>query len=96
MSADATKEAGTTQRSSNRKVRTGIVSSDKMDKTIVIEIKMRKKHPLYGKTIPATKKIYAHDPENQAEEGDLVEVMETRPLSKTKCWRLIKILEKKK
>ena len=84
------------KRVSRRKVRTGIVSSDKMEKTITVLFKSRKKHPLYGKMMPFTKKLTAHDEKNEAKEGDLVEIMETRPLSKKKCWRLIKVLERTK
>jgi small subunit ribosomal protein S17 len=77
-----------------RKVRTGIVKSAKMDKTIVVAVERTLQHSTYGKTVNKTTKLYAHDPENQAGQGDQVEVMETRPLSKTKRWRLMKILQK--
>ena len=80
----------------NRKVRIGIVSSDKMDKTIVVAIKSRKTHPLYGKTINYTNKLKAHDENNEAGVGDTVKLMETRPLSKDKRWRLVQIVEKAK
>jgi small subunit ribosomal protein S17 len=80
----------------NRKVREGIVVSDKMDKTIVVAIKDKAKHPLYKKTINKTKKLKAHDENNEAGIGDKVEVMETRHLSRDKCWRLVKIVEKAK
>ncbi|MDE6398803.1 MAG: 30S ribosomal protein S17 [Clostridiales bacterium] len=80
----------------NRKVREGIVVSDKMDKTIVVAIKDKAKHPLYKKTINKTKKLKAHDENNEAGIGDTVEVMETRHLSRDKCWRLVKIVEKAK
>ncbi len=86
----------TSQRNSNRKVRQGIVCSDKMDKTITLSFVEKKKHSLYGKMMSFTKKLKAHDENNEAKEGDLVEIMETRPLSKLKCWRLIKIIELKK
>jgi small subunit ribosomal protein S17 len=79
---------------SRRKVRTGTVTSAKMDKTIVVKVERAFKHPQYGKTVKRTSKVYAHDEENQAGVGDVVMVMETRPLSKTKRWRLTKILEK--
>lgn len=80
----------------NRKVREGIVVSDKMDKTIVVAIKDKAKHPLYKKTINKTKKLKVHDENNEAGIGDTVEVMETRHLSRDKCWRLVKIVEKAK
>jgi len=79
-----------------RKTRTGVVVSDKMDKTIVVVIKDKVKHPLYGKTINLTKRLKAHDENNEAGIGDRVVVMETRPLSKDKRWRLVEILEKAK
>jgi small subunit ribosomal protein S17 len=77
-----------------RKVRTGIVKSAKMDKTIVVAVERTLQHAVYGKTIKKTTSLYAHDPENQAGQGDQVMIMETRPLSKTKRWRLTKILQK--
>ena len=80
----------------NRKVRTGVVVSDKMDKTIVVAIRSRITHPLYGKTMNRTTKLKAHDEENQCGIGDTVKVMETRPLSKDKRWRLVEIIEKAK
>lgn len=76
-----------------RKVRTGMVVSDKMDKTIVVAVENRYKHPLYGKTLVRTKKFKAHDEENKCHIGDKVKIMETRPLSKEKRWRLVEILE---
>lgn len=80
----------------NRKVREGIVVSDKMDKTIVVAIRDKTKHPLYKKTINTTKKLKAHDENNEAGIGDKVEIMETRHLSRDKCWRLVKVVEKAK
>ena len=80
----------------NRKVREGIVVSDKMDKTIVVAIKDKTKHPLYKKTINTTKKLKVHDENNEAGIGDTVEIMETRHISRDKCWRLVKIVEKAK
>lgn len=80
----------------NRKVREGIVVSDKMDKTIVVIIRDKAKHPLYKKTINKTKKLKAHDENNECGIGDKVEIVETRHLSKDKCWRLAKIVEKAK
>ena len=79
-----------------RKVRRGYVVSDKMDKTIVVEVEDRVKHPLYGKVIRRTSKVKAHDEANSAGIGDLVLINETRPLSATKRWRLVEILEKAK
>jgi small subunit ribosomal protein S17 len=80
----------------SRKTRTGIVTSDKMDKTITVAVVNRKSHPVYGKTLTTTVKLKAHDDTNDAKEGDTVEIMETRPLSKTKRWRLIRVVERKK
>lgn len=80
----------------HRKVREGIVVSDKMDKTIVVAIQDKTKHPLYKKTINTTKKLKAHDENNEAGIGDTVEIMETRPLSRDKRWRLVKVVEKAK
>jgi small subunit ribosomal protein S17 len=80
----------------SRKTRTGIVTSDKMDKTVTVAVVNRKSHPVYGKTLTTTVKLKAHDEQNDAKEGDTVEIMETRPLSKTKRWRLIRIVERKK
>ena len=77
-----------------RKVREGLVVSDKMDKTIVVSLEDRVKHPLYGKVIRRTSKVKAHDEANTAGVGDTVRIVETRPLSKTKRWRLAEIVEK--
>jgi len=79
-----------------RKTRRGYVVSDKMDKTVVVEVEDRVKHPLYGKVMTRTSKVKAHDEANSAGVGDLVLIMETRPLSATKRWRLVEILEKAK
>ena len=79
-----------------RKVRVGMVVSDKMDKTVVIAIEDNVKHPVYGKIIKRTLKVHAHDENNECGIGDTVEIMETRPLSKTKRWRLVSIIEKAK
>ena len=79
-----------------RKTRTGVVVSDKMDKTIVVEIRTRVKHPLYGKIMNRTKTFKAHDENNECGIGDTVLIMETRPLSKDKRWRLVEIIEKAK
>ena len=79
-----------------RKTRIGVVVSDKMDKTVVVAIRTRVKHPLYGKIMNRTNKIKVHDEENQCGIGDTVKIMETRPLSKDKRWRLVEIIEKAK
>ena len=79
-----------------RKVRQGVVSSDKMDKTITVAVKWKEKHPIYGKFVNKTKKYHAHDEKNECNIGDTVRIMETRPLSRTKRWRLIEIIEKAK
>lgn len=79
-----------------RKTRVGVVISDKMDKTITVEIKTRVRHPLYGKIMNQTSKLKAHDENNECGIGDTVRVMETRPLSRQKRWRLIEIIEKAK
>ncbi len=79
-----------------RKERIGVVSSNKMDKTIVVSEVTRVKHPKYGKFVLSTKKYTAHDEENVCSEGDTVKIMETRPLSKNKRWRLVEVLEKVK
>jgi len=79
-----------------RKQRTGVVTSTKMDKTIVVATKFKEKHPIYGKFVSKTKKYHAHDENNECNVGDTVQIMETRPLSKTKRWRLVKIVERAK
>ena len=79
-----------------RKSRVGLVTSDKMDKTVVIEIRERVKHPLYGKIVNRTKKFKAHDENNECGIGDTVRIVETRPLSKDKCGRVVEIIEKAK
>ena len=79
-----------------RKTRVGLVVSNKMDKTIVVAVQDNVKHPIYGKIIKRTLKLHAHDEENTCNIGDKVEVMETRPLSKTKRWRLVEIMERAK
>ena len=79
-----------------RKVREGLVVSDKMDKTVVVAVEDRVKHPLYGKVMRRTSKLKAHDEANAAGVGDRVQLMETRPLSATKRWRLVEVLEKAK
>ncbi|MGM9644388.1 MAG: 30S ribosomal protein S17 [Eubacteriales bacterium] len=79
-----------------RKVRVGMVVSDKMDKTVVVAIEDNVKHPVYGKIIKRTLKVHAHDENNECGVGDKVRIMETRPLSKTKRWRLVEVVEKAK
>lgn len=79
-----------------RKTRLGTVVSDKMDKTIVVAVVRKFKHPLYKKYVKTTKKFKAHDERNECGIGDYVEIAETRPISKDKCWRLVKIIEKAK
>lgn len=80
----------------NRKVREGLVVSDKMDKSIVIKVERKMKHPIYGKFLKRSTKFMAHDENNDCHIGDRVRIMETRPLSKNKCWRLVEILERAK
>ncbi|MCB7136769.1 30S ribosomal protein S17 [Cellulosimicrobium marinum] len=96
MSENATNAPEATEARAYRKTRRGYVVSDKMDKTVVVEVEDRVKHPLYGKVIRRTSKVKAHDEQNTAGVGDLVVIMETRPLSATKRWRLVEILEKAK
>ena len=79
-----------------RKERIGVVVSDKMEKSISVAVKRKEKHPIYGKFVNKTSKLTAHDEKNECNIGDLVRVMETRPLSKNKCWRLIEIIERAK
>ena len=86
----------TEQRQTLRKVRVGMVVSDKMDKTVVIAIEDNVKHPVYEKIIKHTLKVHAHDEKNECGVGDKVKIMETRPLSKTKRWRVVEIIEKAK
>lgn len=88
--------AANTEARGYRKTRRGYVVSDKMNKTIVVEVEDRVKHPLYGKVIRRSNKVKAHDEQNSAGIGDLVLISETRPLSATKNWRLVEILEKAK
>ena len=79
-----------------RKERMGVVSSNKMDKTITVASKFMEKHPIYGKFVNKTKKYHAHDEKNECNVGDTVRIMETRPLSRTKRWRLVEIIERAK
>jgi len=80
----------------NRKERTGSVTSNKMDKTITVVVETRLKHPIYHKFLKRTKKFHAHDEKNECQIGDVVRIMETRPLSKLKRWRLVEVIEKAK
>ena len=79
-----------------RKTRTGVVTSDKMDKTITVAVERKVKHPIYGKFVKKTTKFHAHDEKDECTIGDVVKIMETRPLSKTKRWRLVEVIEKAK
>ncbi|HOI26231.1 MAG: 30S ribosomal protein S17 [Paludibacteraceae bacterium] len=79
-----------------RKERNGVVSSNKMDKTIVVAVKWKEKHPIYQKFVSKTKKYHAHDEKNECNIGDVVRIQETRPLSRTKRWRLVEIIERAK
>jgi small subunit ribosomal protein S17 len=93
---EAANETPATQARINRKVREGIVVSDKMDKTVVVVVEDRVKHPLYGKVMRRTSRLKAHDENNACGLGDRVSIMETRPLSATKRWRVVEILERAK
>jgi small subunit ribosomal protein S17 len=79
-----------------RKTRIGVVTSNKMTKTITVEVERKVKHPIYGKFVKKTSKFHAHDDKNECSIGDVVKIMETRPLSKTKRWRLVEVVEKVK
>ncbi|WP_336517626.1 30S ribosomal protein S17 [Pollutibacter soli] len=79
-----------------RKTKTGVVSSDKMTKTITVAVERKVKHPIYGKFVKKTTKFHAHDEKSEAKAGDVVKIMETRPLSKTKRWLLVEVIEKAK
>ncbi len=79
-----------------RKERTGLVVSNKMEKSVVVEVLRRVRHPMYGKFVKRTSRFMAHDEKNECNIGDTVRIMETRPLSKNKCWRLVEILERAK
>ena len=79
-----------------RKTRIGLVTSNKMDKSITVSVERKVKHPIYGKFLKKTTKFMAHDEQNECSIGDLVKIMETRPLSKNKCWRLVEVVEKVK
>ncbi len=89
-------ETTTTIVRGRRKSKIGIVSSDKMSKTITVKVERKVKHPIYGKFVKKTNKFTAHDENNECGIGDIVKIIETRPLSKNKCWRLVEIVEKAK
>jgi small subunit ribosomal protein S17 len=91
--AETQQNAQTVSRSS-RKTRVGIVVSDKMEKTVVVSIERRVQHPVYGKMVRRTKRLKAHDENNDAKAGDTVRIMETRPMSKDKRWRVVEIIER--
>lgn len=79
-----------------RKERVGVITSDKMDRTVVVSVERKVKHPKYGKFVKFTKKFHAHDETNDCHAGDVVRIMETRPLSKTKKWRVVEVIERAK
>jgi small subunit ribosomal protein S17 len=89
-------EETTTVQRNLRKTRTGVVRSNKMDKSITVTVERRVKHPIYGKFVKKTTSFHAHDEKNECTVGDIVKIMETRPLSKTKRWRLVEVIEKAK
>jgi small subunit ribosomal protein S17 len=95
VSEEASVAVGSAERG-RRKVRTGVVVSDGMDKTVMVRIDRKVAHPLYAKTVRRSSKLAAHDEQNDAHVGDTVRVMETRPLSKTKRWRVVEVLERAK
>ena len=94
--ATLTLTTGTEEARNRRKLRTGIVSSDKMEKTVVVTISNLVRHPIYGRILKRSKKLKAHDEANDAHIGDTVEIMECRPLSKDKCWRVVRVIERAK
>ncbi len=97
MAEETTTQTAQAEEARNRrKLRTGVVSSDKMDKTVVVTISNLVRHPMYGRILKRSKKLKAHDEANDAHTGDTVEIMETRPLSKDKCWRVIRVVERAK
>lgn len=91
-----TETTETVETRNRRKIRTGVVTSDKMQKTVVVTVKNLVKHPIYGRILKQDKKFKAHDENNDAHIGDTVEIMETRPLSKDKNWRVLRIVERAK
>ena len=94
--AEMAPEAGAAAERGRRKVRTGVVVSDAMDKTVVVRIASQMRHPMYGKTVRRTTRLKAHDAANDAHVGDTVRIVETRPLSKTKRWRVVQVVERAK
>jgi small subunit ribosomal protein S17 len=92
--AELAKSGSETAERTSRKTRIGMVVSDKMQKTVVVSIERRVQHPVYGKMVRRTKKLKAHDEQNEAKTGDTVRIMETRPLSKDKRWRVVEIIER--
>jgi small subunit ribosomal protein S17 len=96
MSENSQSESQTELDRNSRKTRTGVVVSDKMDKTVVVVVERRYAHPLYGKQVTRSKKYHAHDENNEYNVGDTVRIMETRPLSKQKRWRVIEVVERAK
>ncbi|HLF98989.1 MAG TPA: 30S ribosomal protein S17 [Acidimicrobiia bacterium] len=92
--ADETAESATTPTRAARKVRTGVVVSDKPDKTVVVQVTESVRHPRYEKTIRRTQKFHVHDEANDARQGDTVRIMETRPMSKMKRWRVVEVVER--
>ncbi len=94
--AEETAAVQTEEVRNRRKTRTGVVSSDKMEKTVVVTIANLVRHPMYGRILKRDKKLKAHDETNDAHIGDTVEIMECRPLSKDKCWRVIRVVERAK
>ncbi len=94
--AEMAPEAGAAAERGRRKVRTGVVVSDAMDKTVVVRIASQMRHPMYGKTVRRTTRLKAHDDANDAHVGDTVRIVETRPLSKTKRWRVVQVVERAK
>jgi small subunit ribosomal protein S17 len=96
MAEETTTTAAPTETRGNRKTRIGVVTSNKMDKTIVVTITTLKQHPLYGRTLRRSTKFKAHDENNDCGVGDTVEIMECRPLSKEKNWRLVRVVERAK
>ncbi len=96
MAENTTTATTTTEDRNLRKTRIGVVTSNKMTKTITVQVERKVKHPIYGKFVKKSTRFHAHDEKNEASIGDLVRIMETRPLSKTKRWRLVDIVEKVK
>ena len=92
--ADTNKDRAAATERATRKTRVGLVVSDKMEKTVVVAIERRVPHPVYGKMMTRTTRLKAHDEENQAKAGDMVRIMETRPMSKDKRWRLVEIVSR--